>query len=178
MMKVYQSSIRKLSIFLARVKGIPKNISLDERILRILFHPMNIKKTGNLIKPNSFKSPSGIDEVSTNRLDFTTFEFCKMHAKRIQNPTEKRTYFGFAVLKNKEIIKAKAIVEFSPKLFRYLNLTHSDIKIGHIRPVPVNGIGEELPSEFTLIIDELASNAKLYTDPNINSIEWLGDQLN
>lgn len=151
---------------------IPNTIDDNEKIVRFVFSPINVNKKGKL-KPNAFKSPAGIDEVSVNRLDYTTADHCKQLAKKIENHLNKRAYFGLGVLLTSEIRAEKAEVVYSPivEKERY-NPFHADIKIGCIRKK-----GESLPAEYNFIVNNLTKKARLYSDPNPLSDNWEGDEL-
>ncbi|CAN5173535.1 hypothetical protein BH23BAC1_BH23BAC1_40800 [soil metagenome] len=156
------------------VNIIPLKIDDAETIVRSVFSPINIhKKKGSLLS-NTFRSPHGLDEVSVNRLDYTTVHFCKTISLKIEDPDNRRSYFGFATLKAKEIRETKSEVFYTPILEpeESFNEYHSDIKIGYISLK-----GEPLPAEFQLKVDELTSMAKLYKDPDPNSLEWKGEPI-
>lgn len=138
-----------------------------------MYSPFNLKKP-NKLDPNLFKSPKDKDEVSVNRLDFTTPLFCKRLAKKWQNPVGKKNYSGFAILDQKEILDLEFYTIYSPitKPKKEKNLFHSDIKSGIIVKT-----GETLPSELSLKIKKLTEKARYYPDPNITSKEWHGSAL-
>ena len=84
MIRKYLNSLLSF-LRLARKKELPKlptEISNNERLSRAIFSPINLTASGSL-KANSFKTPAGKDEVSVNRLDFTTPFFV--------NPKQKKT---------------------------------------------------------------------------------------
>ena len=145
---------------------IPNEFSDFEKIVRSIFSPINISKNGLRIQPNAFWTPAEIDEVSVNRLSYTTINFCKDHSKKIQNPIFKRNYFGFALLYPNQIYGCNAKIVYTPGKN---NKFHSDIKIGYIPQK-----GQALPSEFQKKIKDLAKRAKLFKDPNPDSKHWEG----
>lgn len=150
---------------------IPIEIDHNERIVRSIYSPMNITKKGTL-NANAFKSPPDIDEISVNRLDYTTPDFCKNLSKK--NESTNRTYFGFAILTKNEIFKAGCDIVYSPITLPLdkINPFHADIKIGYI---PQRG--QQLPSEFQKKANDLTKSARLYSDPNPNSLTWDGGEL-
>lgn len=154
--------------------NIPTIIDDKEKIVRSIFSPVNVNIKTNKLRPNSFRSPAGIDEVSVNRLDFSNANFCKNISKEIENPSNKRTYFGLAVLIAKEIRDLKANVVYSPIIEPEadINPYHSDIKVGYIKPK-----GQEAPAEINYIIQNLTNKARFYVDPDPTSNEWEGSEL-
>lgn len=152
--------------------NISKQITDNERIVRSVFSPINVNKKGKL-RNNAFQSPAEKDEVSVNRLDFTTPTFCKKLSKQIEQPQHKRTYFGLAVLTAKEIRDVEAEVIASPiKTETIDNPFHADIKIGYIKKR-----GETLPTEFRLKMQEMVKKARFYVDDDVKSDEWNGEEL-
>ncbi len=170
---IYNLAKKKLKSYLSKlvnckkksIDNIPDLIDNTERIIRVIFSRMNLKGNSKL-KPNAFKSPPDIDEVSTIRIDHSSADFCKQHGKSIQNPQADRSYFGLAALNAIEIRNIGAEVISSKKHFP----SHSDIKIGYIIRR-----GEPLPSEYNLMIKQLAKEARLYEDSNMESDKWEGN---
>lgn len=156
-----------------KIELLPVEISDEEKIVRSIFSPVNFYNDGRL-RSNSFKTPTEKDEVSVNRLDFTTPTFCKEFSKKIEQPENKRSYFGFAVLTAKEIRDTDSEVVYSPVLENadFINIYHSDIKIGCAREK-----GEQLPARYQLKVDELTKKARLYLDPKPDSLKWEGEEL-
>lgn len=146
--------------------AIPNKISLTEKILRIVFHPMNFTKTKRL-KSNAFKSRYGEDELSVIRFDFCSANFCKKYGKEIQNPKGKRNFCGFALINAQEVIDCDAEIEFTP---RKKNPYHADIKIGYICEK-----GKQLPANYQYKVDEMTRKARYYEDPNPKSEKWEGE---
>jgi len=159
--------------------SIPTDIDDNEKIARSVFSPINLNKKGKL-NANTYKSPAGIDEVSVNRLTYTTPNFCKKISKSIEQPQNRREYFGLAILDTSEIRKCKADILYSPIYLptKSKNIYHSDIKVGHIKEKVKNGMqGEPLPAEIQYKIKQLTDNARFYKDPNPNDDNWTGDEL-
>lgn len=151
---------------------IPNQITDNERIVRSVFSPINVNKKGKL-RNNVFQSPPEKDEVSVNRLNFTTPTFCKKLSQQIEQPQHKRTYFGLAVLTAKEIRETEADIVASPiKTDIIDNPFHADIKIGYIKKR-----GETLPTEFRLKVLEMTKKARFYLDNDLESEEWNGEEL-
>ncbi|HBX51633.1 MAG: hypothetical protein A2W98_02315 [Bacteroidetes bacterium GWF2_33_38] len=148
--------------------SIPKEISVAEKILRVVFHPMNFNSSMKL-KSNSFKSKPGEDEVSVIRFDFCDANFCKKYGKEIQNPYNRRNFCGFALLNAKEVFECDAEIEFTPR--KTSNPYHADIKIGFIAEQ-----GKQLPAEFQFKVDEMTRKARFYEDQNPDSTKWEGKE--
>ena len=162
----------KLNSSKEKISEIPKEVADDERILRTIFSPINLNNSKTKISPNAFKSPAGKDEVSVNRFDFTTEDFCKSFSKKIQNPSAGRTYFGFGALKASAIRSTEAWIEYSPILANPQNLFHSDIKIGFVKEH-----GQPLPAEYNFKVKKMTEAAILYSDPDPDAIEWTGEKI-
>lgn len=153
--------------------NITEQFEIDENIIRAIYSPINIHKTKGTLLPNAFRTPASKDEVSVNRLNYTTLNFCKNIA--LKNEIKgTRNYFGFAVLKKWEIDITNCDIVYSPilKPAEELNLFHADIKVGFIPKK-----GEELPSEISKKIRDLATFARFYIDPNPNNTAWSGIAL-
>ncbi len=153
---------------------IPTHFNKDEKIIRSIFSPINIHNSKGTLLPNSFRTPPEKDEVSVNRLDYTSVDFCKELAKKNEKAGD-RYYFGFAVLLKNDIDEANSTIVYSPILAPKsdINPFHSDIKIGYI---PQRG--EPMPSEYSKKINDLTSKARFYVDPNPNLIGWFGEDIN
>ena len=115
--------------------SLPDAIDDEELISRSIFSPVNVTKKYKL-RTNVYKSPPEMDEVSVNRLNYTTPTFCKVLSKKIEQPENKRKYFGLAILKASEIRETKSDVVYSPIISPKENKNpfHADIKVGYIKP--------------------------------------------
>lgn len=153
---------------------IPDDISESEKIVRSVFSPININPKTKKLKSNTFKSPSGKDEVSVTRLDYAGADFCKNFGIQIQNPNFGRGFFGLGVLDGSEIYSTDSDIVFTPILKPNLpeNPYHADIKIGYFAVK-----GEQLPAEFQYKIDKLAQKCRFYEDPNPQVRNWKGSAL-
>jgi len=171
---------RKLFNFFKRRKketqslNIPDTVLDSEKIVRSIFSPIYLHKKRKTLLPIAFRSPRNIDEVSVNRLDYTTPDFCKTVSKKIENQENRKSYFGLAVLKAEEIHQVDANVVYSPihQPKNEINLFHSDIKIGYVLKT-----GDELPAEFQYKVKKMCELARLYPDQNPEAIKWNGGKL-
>ena len=152
------------------MSAIPKTFDVNERIVRVLYFPKLVTKDGKSIRALAFKSPKEIDEVSVIRLEYSSADFCKVHGKKHEVPSYDRAYFGLAVIKVDEIKSCNADIAYTPDL--PYNPAHSDIKIGFVCER-----GQELPAEYTRIVNHLAKKARLYKDPDISTNIWNGEDL-
>lgn len=150
--------------------SIPKNIIDNEKIVRSIFSPKNVNKSKNTILANAYRPPSGIDEVSVNRLDYTCETFCKKLSKKIAQPQYKKNYFGLGLHTAEKIRSTNSDVFYTP--IKDINLFHSDIKIGFIPKK-----GEPLPSRFQKKVNDLAKCSKLFVDKDPNEPNWTGDSI-
>jgi hypothetical protein len=152
---------------------LPLSISNEERIVRTLYSPINFNKKNGNLQNNAFQSPAGKDEVSVNRLNYTTATFCKELGKKFENPSKNRSYKGFAVLDASEIRIVDAEVLATPINENNLkNPFHGDIKIGYIKTK-----GNPLPSEYNRKVRRMKDISRLYNDPKLNSEKWEGEDL-
>lgn len=142
----------------------------EERINRSVFSTINLTRSQKL-KPNAFQSPKGFDEVSVNRFEYTSSNFCKKIAKPIENPSVKKLFFGFGIHNHKDIISSGADIIYSPITSgEIINVFHSDIKTGFVVEK-----GEQPPSRLTEIRRNLADSCRLYVDADPRGEEWKGN---
>ena len=72
---------------------VPDLFEDGEKLVRIIFSPFHIdKKDPTKITHVAFRSPSGIDEISVNRLNFTTATFCKNQGQAMNS--DAKTFTG------------------------------------------------------------------------------------
>jgi hypothetical protein len=154
------------------VISFPNEIDDDEKIIRAIYSPINLHKNKSKINNNFYKPRAGEDEISVNRLDYTTPVFLKNLAKAFQNIEGGRNYFGFSLLKASEIRENKFRVEFSPIKEPIENPYHADIKINFTVEK-----GVPLDSELSHKIKNLTVQSRFYPDPQPDSIEWNGSEL-
>ena len=148
--------------------AIPDILEEDEKLVRIIFSPFHIdKKNPTKLTPNAFRPPAGLDEVSVNRLSYTTANACKQHGKSMDSAN--KTFFGLATIRYKAVLACNAFARVS-KLDN--NPVHADIFLGVVLQK-----GEPAPAEINLILKELAKNARYFADPDRASVEWLGDDI-
>jgi hypothetical protein len=137
-------------------------------LVRLIFSPFHIdKKNPSKLTPNAFRPPSGIDEVSVNRLSYTTADACKQHGKSIDS--DNKTFFGLASIRYTAVLEANAFARVS-KLDA--NPSHADIYFGVILQK-----GEPAPAEINLALKELAAKSRYFPDPNTESATWLGEDI-
>jgi len=148
---------------------LPQLIENDEKIVRSIFSPINLSKDLTTLKSNAFKPPADLDEISVNRLNYTTSHYCKSISKSIENPLNDRKYFGLALLYASKIREYNADVIYTPK---ENNIFHADIKIGYC---VIKGV--QLPAEIQYKVNNLTKAAKLFKDPNPNSNVWEGIEV-
>lgn len=165
---------KKSNVEAKTILELPQYIDDTERIVRSIFSPVNIHPKKGTVLANAFKPRANEDEVSVNRLNYTNADFCKKISKKIEQPLNKRLYFGLAVLAAEEIRSAKADVIYSPIYLPVENLNpfHSDIIIGYMPEQ-----GKPMPGEFQEKVNNLAKKARLYEDANPSAINWEGDRL-
>lgn len=166
-----QSIINFPEIASTETPNIPSEISDVEKITRFVFSPINVNPNTGKLKSNCFKPPSGYDEVSVNRLDFTSANFLKNIALKMHSTN--RNYFGFGVINALDIRNSDSDIIYTPKTESTdYNPYHSDIKIGYTVIT-----GEELPAEISNKIQKLVKSTRLYKDNNPELTNWTGDEL-
>lgn len=145
-------------------KKIPEFINDREKIVNIVFSPLNFRADGSL-RPNAYKCKRGKDDLSVNRLDFLTLHFCKRQGLKLEKNAQikGKNFFGIALLFALEIRKYANIIHKPVKW----NKAHAEIKTGHILQ-----IGEVAPAEYTYITDELTRISRIYKDEDVNSNKW------
>ncbi len=156
--------------------NIPDNFSEEEKITRTIFSPMNIKSNDSL-RNNSFTTPANLDEVSVNRLDYSTPHFIKKISKFISNPDAGRSYYGVAVIDVNEIYDSNSDIVYTPTEIEVNEVTmenkfHSDIKIGFIKQT-----GKPLPMQYAYKVEQMVEKARFYKDEDSDSDSWNGVDL-
>jgi hypothetical protein len=147
---------------------IPDILGEDEKLVRIIFSPFHIdKKNPTKLTPNAFRPPAGIDEVSVNRLSYTTADACKQHGQSINSNV--KAFFGLATIRYSDVLASRAFARVS-KLEE--NAAHADIYFGLILQK-----GEPAPAEINNALKELVTKARYFPDTNKESSAWLGDDI-
>lgn len=147
---------------------LPRAISNEENIARFIFSPMNISNDGKP-KPNCLKPPTGYDEISVNRFDYTSQDFLKNKGLEMQqNPN--RNFHGLAIMKAQTIRDNTFEIIYTP--IEKDNPFHSDIKIGYIveKEIP-------LPAEINAKIREIIKNTTLFVDNDSSTSKWVGEEI-
>lgn len=152
--------------------SLPNKINRTETIIRAVYSPINLHKNGEKVNNSFYKPKAGEDEISVNRLDFTTPIFLKKLAKFFENTSERRNYFGFSLLKASEIEDSGLRTVYSPLKEPVYNPYHADIKIDYVVER-----GVQLPAEISHKIKNITVKSRFYSDPNPESKEWSGDNL-
>ncbi|MCU0471482.1 MAG: hypothetical protein MUF58_23150 [Arcicella sp.] len=150
-----------------QVFEIPQTIDESEEIVRVLLSPIHINKTAE-IKPYAFQPPANSEDISVNRLFYTTLDICKKQGLIMQN--DRNLFWGLGIASVKNIKQVGFDIAYSPiqNHPKYAdNLSHSDIKIGYIKQE-----GEPLPIDITLKIKELIRLTQLEKDPNPTLEVW------
>ncbi len=156
--------------------SIPYEFSNTEKITRSIFSPINVKKDDTL-RNNAFTTPPNKDEVSVNRLNYTTPNFIKKISKFISNPQAGRNYYGIGVIDVKEIYESNSDIVYTPNKVTINKITidnkfHSDIKIGFVKEV-----GKPLPMKYAYKVEQMVQKARFYKDKNPNSNYWESGSL-
>lgn len=154
---------------MAAEQDIPVLVDDSEIIVRVIYEPTHLKNKNLALRNQAFRSPAEKDEVSVTRLDYSNATFCKSYGKKHEAPANKRTYYGLAVLRVSYVRSLEANV-----LGTALedNPAHADITIGYVAQK-----GVQLPAEYSYMVEEMASAANIFPDPDIPNPEWTGNDL-
>lgn len=144
----------------------------DENIARFIFSPININLKKQSLKPNCFKPPNHLDEISVNRYSHTNASFLKKIGLTMQKESPKKEFYGLALFKSIIVKQNTFDILYTPiePPREPVNMYHSDIKIGHI-VVP----GEELPAQISEKIRDIIKHTILYKDDNVGTPDWVGE---
>lgn len=160
--------LERLRLF---IKSVPEEIDNGEKIVKVVFNPLNINAKGE-VKPNTFRVNT--DDLSVNRLDYTTLNFCKRQGVQLEaksKPAMKdKNFYGIALLFAQEV-RSLANVVYKPirKPIKHTNKAHAEIIIGFNKKMDA---GQVSSAQYNLITDELAKKARLYTDKKENLKVW------
>lgn len=163
--------LEKLKLF---IKSVPKDIKEEEKIAKVIFTPLNINAKGN-VKPNAYRVRT--DDLSVNRLDYTTLNYCKRLGVRIDKeskesakPIKDKNFYGIALLFVSEIRKL-AEIYYRPIIWpiKHINKAHAEIQVGYSTLL---GAGQVSSAEYNYATDELAKMARLYIDEKNNLKMW------
>jgi len=175
MLRLIKKTFQKLRILsnssnISGFGGVPSEIADNEKLLRNIFSPFNVDEKKLTLKTNTFRPPSGTDEISVNRLNYTSIDFCRNLAFENNSGSNLRKFFGFALITKVAVIENFATVAASPIIDK--NPFHADIKIGYVMVS-----GEQPPAEIAERISKLTKKAILYVDPNPQSDRWEGTAI-
>jgi hypothetical protein len=144
-----------------------QTIDESEEIVRVLLSPIHINKIDE-IKPYAFQPPANSEDISVNRLTYTTLDICKKQGLVMQN--ERNSFWGLGIMTAQYIKQVGFDIVYSPiqNHPQYIdNLAHADIKIGYVKKE-----GEPLPVDITMKIKELIKLTQLKKDPNPTLEVW------
>lgn len=157
--------------FLAKLKlffrFIPSEINDDEKIVKVIFNPLNINKKGDL-KPNTFRCPN--DDLSVNRLNYSSLDLCKCQGINLEKKASKemasqKKFFGIALIFAREIRELSINVFYRPV---FGNKAHAEIVTG------IRGkVGEAMTAEYIYLTDKLASSSRVYVDSDTRKRKWV-----
>jgi hypothetical protein len=160
--------LERLRLF---IKSVPEGIEDREKIVKVVFNPLNINAKGG-VKPNAFRVNT--DDLSVNRLDYTTLNFCKRQGVQLEassKPQMKdKNFYGIALLFAEEI-RSMATLVYKPikRPIKHTNKAHAEIVVGYNKK---SDAGQVSSAEYNLATDELAKKARLYTDKKENLKVW------
>ena len=150
------------------VNEIPSFIDEHEEIVRVLLSPIHINKNEE-IKPYSFQPPVNSQDISVNRLSYTTLNDCKKQGLLMQN--DRNFFWGVGIMSVNSIKEVGFNLVYSPILNHPQfsdNLAHADIKIGYVKQSEI-----PLPIDITLKIKELIKKIRLEKDSNPMLVTWI-----
>jgi len=146
---------------------IPNLIDEGEAFARAIFSPYHLKKNGIEIKPNAFR----FSEISVNRTKYSTGNFCKSKAKKIEHPEANppKVYRGFAVVSYIALSQAGAFVKASKQIE---DAAHADIYFPESAP---DEFGRPQSAEMNSIVDTFLPHTKYFADPSPALPTWEGE---
>jgi len=169
--------LEKLRLF---IKPVPKEIHEEEKIVKVVFTPLNMNSKG--IKANAYKIKT--DDLSVNRLEYTTLNYCKRQGIRLdkeskipkkgEKPFTAKNFHGIGLLFASEI-KNFAKILYKPVIWppKDFNKAHAEIQVGYSTET---GAGEVSSARYLYVTDELARMSRLYIDDDKhNKKMWVSD---
>lgn len=145
-------------------KSVPKEIDDSEKIVKIIFSPLNVNAKGS-VKANAFRCKR--DDLSVNRLDYTTLNYCKRQGIKLEKNSNlnDKNFYGIALLFALEIRKLAKL------LYRPVrgNKAHAEIVVGFSRELSSGEVNE---AQYNFITEELAKMARIYKDSDTKSKNW------
>jgi hypothetical protein len=165
--------LEKFKLF---IKLVPKDIKDEEKIVKVVFTPLNVNTKG--LKPNAYKIKT--DDLSVNRLNYTTLNYCKRQGVRLDKESKKsakpikdKNFYGIALLFVSEIRNLAEIL-YKPIVWplKDTNKAHAEIKIGYSTSL---NAGQVSSAQYNLVTDELAKMSRLYIDEKHNEKIWVSD---
>ncbi|WP_343696281.1 hypothetical protein [Flavobacterium sp.] len=163
--------LEKFKLF---IKSVPKEIKEDEKIVKVVFNPLNINAKGN-VKPNAYRVKT--DDLSVNRLSYTTLNYCKRQGVRLDKNSKpaikEKNFYGIALLFVNEI-RNHAKIYYKPILWpiRDINKAHAEIQVGYSTLLSA---GQVSSAQYNYATEELAKMARLYIDETNNLKMWKSD---
>lgn len=150
---------------------IPAIVSDEERLVRFIMSPLHFKK--GKLRSNAFNPSVNTDEISVDRLDYSSVEECKIRAHKMdsKDSSPQKRYSGFCLL-NKSIARRCGAkdVRWSPTKD---DPVHSDI----IMPMPRADKNTPIPAEILEVTDNLLEQSRYYADPHPEAKGWTGEPL-
>lgn len=163
-----ETLLEKFKLF---IKSVPKEIKKDEKIVKVVFNPLNINAKGN-VKPNAYRVKT--DDLSVNRLNYTTLNYCKRQGvllDKMSKPGFKdKNFYGIALLFASEI-RNQAEIFYKPIFWpiKDTNKAHAEIQVGYST---LRGAGQVSSAQYNYATDELAKMSRLYIDDKDNLKKW------
>lgn len=142
---------------------IPVEIDNSEEIVRVLIDPIHINKNKE-VKPYAFQPPKNSEDISVNRLLYSSLDMCKKQGLNMQK--DNKLFWGLGIVKASIIRDIGFSIDYTPDILND-NLAHSDIKIGEIKIE-----NEPLSPNTTLKIKQLISKLNILTDPCPKETYW------
>ncbi len=144
----------------------PREIADTETIVRGICSPYHVSTAGKL-KPEAFKPPAGLSDVSVMRVDWIGVNACRNHAKSLGDG--QKIYRGLAAIAARDIRLTGAEVVDTREQFD----GHADIRF-----VIASGIGDPLAAKQVFgqrqQLKALANSANYCPDPDPDAVRWNG----
>jgi len=154
---------------LLKDNNIPEFVDNQEKLVRFIFSPHNIKN--NKLRSNAYMPPIYSNEVSVTRLKYSSADRCKLLANRVINldSTGEKKIYGFSIVSKAEALNC-GIYDVK-SLPTNENNAHANILYQVLRE-------REPSAEMQKCANELIKIQRLYSEErNTNVYKWCGEEL-
>lgn len=137
----------------------------EEPLIRVIFSPVFLKN-GEL-RRSAFTPRSGTNQISVTRLHHSTPHMCKRQRNYIHIHDDYTGLASIYAVKVRECNGSDAVAAPTKQ-----NSAHAHIELAEKKIY-----GEPMSPRMLEAADMLCERARFFPDPDINSDEWTGDDL-